>query len=83
MSMRTKIRRSRRAKVVKENCPFCKEKTSPSVREVEVLRRYITERGKIVGRAKTGICAKHQRALTIAIKHARHVALLPYVVKPY
>jgi len=43
------------------------------------LRRYISDRGKIEPRRKTGTCAKHQRALAEAIKRARHLALLPYV----
>jgi small subunit ribosomal protein S18 len=43
------------------------------------LRRHISERGKIEPRRKTGTCAKHQRSLTVAIKRARHVALLPFV----
>jgi small subunit ribosomal protein S18 len=42
------------------------------------LRRYISDRGKIEPRRKTGTCARHQRRLTIAIKRARHIALLPY-----
>ncbi|MBI2036653.1 30S ribosomal protein S18 [Candidatus Microgenomates bacterium] len=75
-------RRSRRIKVVKQNCPFCKQKTEPSFREIEVLRRYVTERGKIIGHARSGICAKHQRKVTAAIKQARILALLPFIVKP-
>ena len=43
------------------------------------LRKYISERGKILPRRITGNCAKHQRALTVAIKRARHIALMPYV----
>ena len=43
------------------------------------LRQYISDRGKIAPRRKTGTCAKHQRALALAIKRARHLALLPYV----
>ena len=43
------------------------------------LRRYLSERGKILPRRTTGICAAHQRQLTVAIKRARHIALLPYV----
>ena len=43
------------------------------------LRRYISERGKILPRRVTGNCAKHQRAITLAVKRARHVAILPYV----
>ena len=45
------------------------------------MRRFISERGKILPRRITGNCAKHQRALTVAVKRARHVALLPYTVE--
>ena len=43
------------------------------------LRRYVSERGKILPRRITGNCAKHQRALTVAVKRARHLAIMPYV----
>lgn len=61
-------------------CAFCMD----GVKEVDYkdlprLRRHISERGKIEPRRKTGTCAKHQRSLTVAIKRARHVALLPFV----
>ena len=46
-----------------------------------ILKKSISERGKIIPRRITGNCAKHQRALTVAIKRARHVALLPYTVE--
>ncbi len=49
--------------------------------DVSGLSRFLTERGKILSRTKTGVCSRHQRALTIAIKRARHVALLPFVVR--
>ena len=49
-------------------------------KDVDLLKRYITERGKILPRRITGNCAKHQRALTVAIKRARHIALMPYTV---
>ena len=71
----------RRERPVAKNCPFCANKTEPDYKEVGMLNKYITERGKLLGRAKTGICAKHQRAITIAVKWARHVALLPFVVR--
>lgn len=71
----------RRERPVAKNCPFCANKTEPDYKEVGVLIKYTTERGKILGRARTGLCAKHQRAITIAVKHARHVALMPYVVR--
>ena len=48
-------------------------------KDTNKLKRYISERGKILPRRITGNCAKHQRALTVAIKRARHVALMPYV----
>ncbi len=69
----------RRERPVAKNCPFCAAKTEPDYKEVGVLGKYITERGKILGRARTGLCARHQRAITIAVKRARHVALLPFV----
>lgn len=78
-----KGRRSRRPKIVKRNCNFCKENTNPSYREVEMLRRFITERGKVIPQTRTGLCRKHQRKLTFAIKHARHLALLPFIVRAY
>ncbi|MEG2144878.1 MAG: 30S ribosomal protein S18, partial [Oscillospiraceae bacterium] len=48
-------------------------------KDVAKLRRFLSDRGKIVPRRVTGTCARHQRQLTLAIKRARHVALLPYV----
>lgn len=65
----------------KRACTFCKEKTRPDFKETDALKRFITERGKIVGRAKTGVCAAHQRQLAAAIKRARNLALLPFVPK--
>ena len=47
-------------------------------KDVNKLKRYVSERGKILPRRITGNCAKHQRALTVAIKRARHIALMPY-----
>ena len=60
-------------------CPFCKEKIKHiDYKSVEHLRRYLTDRSKIKARRKIGTCAKHQRRLAIAIKRARHIALLPF-----
>ena len=68
-------RRKRRPKV----CHFCVDKIEHvDYKEIEKLKKYITERGKIVPRRVTGTCAYHQRELTKAIKRARHIALLPY-----
>lgn len=61
-------------------CAFCVDKVSSiDYKDVAKLRRFLSERGKIVPRRVTGSCARHQRQLTTAIKRARHIALLPYV----
>ena len=61
-------------------CSFCVDKIPMSdYKETAKLRRFLSERGKILPRRTTGTCAAHQRQLTTAIKRARHVALLPYV----
>ncbi len=65
----------------KKGCLFCKEDIQPIFKEVDALKKFTTERGKIVSRAKTGVCASHQRKLTKAIKRARILALLPFVPK--
>lgn len=62
-----------------ESCFFCDDKTSPDYKTPEILRKCITERGKISGREYTGICAKHQRLLAREVKKARFLALLPFV----
>jgi small subunit ribosomal protein S18 len=60
-------------------CTFCADKALRiDYKEVNRLRRYLSERAKIEPRRKTGTCAAHQRLLTVALKRARHVALLPY-----
>ncbi|MDP4109653.1 MAG: 30S ribosomal protein S18 [Bacillota bacterium] len=60
-------------------CSFCADKVvSIDYKDTAKLRRYISERAKILPRRMTGTCAKHQRELTIAIKRARHLAMLPY-----
>lgn len=69
------VRRSR-----KKVCSFCVDKAEDiDYKDIMKLRKYISERGKIVPRRVTGTCAQHQRMLTTAIKRARHIALLPYV----
>ena len=60
-------------------CVFCGKDNVISYKDTAKLKRYISERGKILPRRVTGNCAKHQRAITVAIKRARHVALMPYV----
>ena len=65
----------------KKVCAFCGEKSKPvDYKDIGTLRKFISERGKILPRRITGTCASHQRAITTAIKRARHIALLPYQV---
>ena len=64
----------------KKVCIFCEEHAeSIDYKDVAKLRKFISERSKILPRRVTGTCAKHQRELTIAIKRARHMALIPFV----
>ena len=61
-------------------CQFCTNKVdSIDYKEVDLLRRFVSDRGKIRPRRQTGVCAKHQRRLAVAVKRARHVALMPFV----
>ena len=66
----------------KKVCVFCVDKVENiDYKDTAKLRRYVTERGKIVPRRISGNCAKHQRQLTTAIKRARQIALLPFVAE--
>ncbi|RKD32072.1 30S ribosomal protein S18 [Thermohalobacter berrensis] len=70
-------RRRRKRRV----CSFCKDKVeSIDYKDVDKLKKYMTERAKILPRRITGNCARHQRQLTKAIKRARNIALLPYTL---
>ena len=61
-------------------CAFCTEADAViDYKDVNKLKRYVSERGKILPRRITGNCAKHQRALTVAVKRARHLSMMPYV----
>lgn len=65
-------------------CQFCAEKnTVIDYKQVDLLRRYVTEEGKIRPRRQTGTCARHQRALATEIKRARHVGLLPFTYEEF
>lgn len=71
------MNRGRKAR--KKVCGFCVDKVENiDYKDIARLRRYMSERGKILPRRVTGNCARHQRELTVAIKRARHLALLPY-----
>jgi len=67
----------------RKTCRFCEEKiTHIDYKQVDMLRSFLTDRGKIRPRRQTGTCAKHQRQLAVAVKRARHLAFLPFVVEP-
>lgn len=69
----------RRGRWRRRACPMCENKISfVDYKDFNFLRRFISDRGRIESRRKSGSCAKHQRALAQAIKRARHLALLPY-----
>lgn len=70
-----KFRRAPKKKV----CAFCVEKVEEiDYKDIAKLRRFVTEKGKIIPRRASGVCAEHQRQLAIAIKRARAIALLPF-----
>ena len=63
-------------------CVFCGEKAKPiDYKDVATLKKYISERGKILPRRITGNCSEHQKEITVAVKRARHLAMLPYTVE--
>ena len=75
-------RPNRRGRGRKRVCNFCVDKIDNiDYKDINRLKKYVTERGKILPRRISGNCAKHQRALTVAIKRARVVALLPYTTE--
>ncbi len=68
----------------KKVCRFCEDKLKViDYKDEKLLRRFITDRGKIIPRRITGNCASHQREITQAIKRARHIALLPFTTETY
>jgi small subunit ribosomal protein S18 len=65
----------------KRGCKFCEDKdVEIDYKDVSTLKKYTTDVGKIIGRRKSGLCAKHQRAIANAIKKARFMALMPFTV---
>ena len=65
----------------KKVCVFCADSTNViDYKDANKLKRFVSERGKILPRRITGTCAKHQRALTVAVKRARQIAILPYTL---
>lgn len=77
--MKGKKRFPKRKITVPKDCYFCKEEKTPWYSDVASLVKFVTDRGKIIPRSRSGLCAKHQRRLTTAVKHARHLALIPFM----
>ena len=75
---RSRRDKTRRFVIKPKVCAFCAEKIAIDYKDVSRLRKYISDRGKIEPRRRSGVCAKHQRRLAMAIKRARFLALLPY-----
>lgn len=65
----------------KRFCLFCKNKITPTYTDIATLRRFLTDRAKIVAKQRSGVCSKHQRLVAKNIKYARHLALLPFTPK--
>ncbi|MCJ7739717.1 30S ribosomal protein S18 [Candidatus Microgenomates bacterium] len=81
--MAYKQRRQRR-KIIRrpKDCFFCKQRLVPDYKEIDTLNHFVSDRGKIIGRMQSGICQKHQKILVKSIKRARHLSLLPFIVRP-
>ena len=72
----------RQRKMKKKVCMFCADKALViDYKEADKLKKFVSEKGKILPRRVTGLCAKHQREVTLAVKRARHIAILPYATK--
>lgn len=80
MAKKKFIKRVQKTNAPKE-CFFCVEKKEPDFNDISTLNRFITDRAKIIARIRSGLCGKHQKKVTQAVKHARYLALLPFVVK--
>lgn len=71
----------RKLRPVATNCPFCHKAVSPDFKEVSILKNYISERGKIISKDRSGLCSRHQRQVAVEIKRARFLALLPFTTQ--
>lgn len=66
---------------VKRVCFFCTDEKIPTYTDTVSLRKFLSTRGKIVPKLRSGVCSRHQRGLTIEVKHARHLALIPFTLR--
>ena len=63
-------------------CYFCTNKLTPALSDLDTTKKFISDRGKILSRIRSGLCNRHQKKLTMTIKRARYLALIPYIVRP-
>lgn len=68
----------RKERPISTKCLFCETKTFPSYKNYEILSKFLSDRGRILSRDRSGICAKHQRKMAVEIQRARFLALLPF-----
>lgn len=68
-------------KPLNKECEFCTKKIQPDYKQYDILKNYLTERAKIFGKDYSALCSKHQRKLSIEIKRARFLSLLPFTVQ--
>ena len=72
----------RQRRIKKKVCMYCADKNLViDYKDIDKLKKFVSEKGKILPRRVTGLCAKHQREVTLAIKRARHIGLLPYTAE--
>jgi small subunit ribosomal protein S18 len=76
MERQTEAKRTKREVAIKRDCKFCKDQISIDYKQPDLLKKFMTERGKILPRRITGTCARHQRQLSRAIKRARVMLLV-------
>ena len=67
--------------IIQPKCSFCTSKSMPNYKDALVMKRFVSDKGKIISASRTGVCSKHQRVLSRSIKQARTMALLPYTDK--
>ncbi len=79
MAAKKKVKKQiRKERPISTKCLFCETKTVPSYKEYEVLSKFMSDRGRILSRERSGICAKHQRRMATETQRARFLALLPF-----
>ncbi|MBU0569696.1 30S ribosomal protein S18 [Patescibacteria group bacterium] len=78
MAKKSKFKRKRQIIEVPDKCSVCESGKEPDYKDYRFLRGYLTERAKMIGKVRSGVCSKHQRGLSRAIKRARHLGLLPF-----